>query len=150
MQLMKNVVIFNLLAGQKPIISSSDEIESSLTGFTKLTSTIGSSISILAGSGIRILCPVRGIPRPVVTWNIKRKSNSNRMFLDKTQNFVTIPKLVSGDFGEFTCIAKNILGEARASSALNVIGESMDILFWIDVISRLPPPASRLPDRSLP
>lgn len=128
------VIIFNsifniqylysyLPAGQRPIISTSEEVESYLQGFTNLTITVGASISILSGSGIRLLCPVRGVPKPVVSWRVRSKAKRNRAVFDQASNSLTIPRLSPLDFGNYICTAKNILGETSTSSAVNVIGE---------------------------
>ncbi|XP_048583436.1 hemicentin-2 isoform X2 [Nematostella vectensis] len=111
------------LAGLPPKITRSQEVISSLTRFTNLTVTIGSTISVLAGSRLKLLCPVTGIPRPAVSWSIDGSdvTPNEGVKLGMSPNSLEIPRLVSRDSGSFTCEATNRIGADQASSWVSVM-----------------------------
>ena len=70
-----------------------------------------------------IYCTVRGNPTPSVEWRFKsKKLYSGAKYLVKEGELV-VRNLNYGDAGQYTCVARNILGTSEASGTLKVRGK---------------------------
>ena len=84
---------------------------------------------VFEGRPLTIHCPVKGIPKPEVSWkfegkDIKQISGVNVM-VDKSGGglmIVEVNKLIAG---KVSCVAKNILGSASASSLIKIQGNKI-------------------------
>ena len=76
-----------------------------------------------------IYCTVRGNPTPGVEWRFKsRKLYSGAKYLVKEGELV-VRNLNYGDAGQYTCVARNILGTSEASGNLKVRGKKKNKLY---------------------
>ena len=81
------------------------------------------------GSNSVIYCTVRGNPTPSVEWRFKsRKLYSGAKYLVKEGELV-VRNLNYGDAGQYTCVARNILGTSEASGNLKVRGKKKNKLY---------------------
>ena len=86
------------------------------------------------GSNSVIYCTVRGNPTPSVEWRFKsRKLYSGAKYLVKEGELV-VRNLNYGDAGQYTCVARNILGTSEASGNLRVRGKMNDKLYLIETL----------------
>ena len=75
------------------------------------------------GSNSVIYCTVKGNPTPSVEWRFKsRKLYSGAKYLIKEGELV-VRNLNYSDAGQYTCVARNILGTSEASGNLKVRGK---------------------------
>ena len=86
------------------------------------------------GSNSVIYCTVRGNPTPSVEWRFKsRKLYSGAKYLIKEGELV-VRNLNYGDAGQYTCVARNILGTSEASGNLRVRGKMNNKLYLIETL----------------
>ena len=86
------------------------------------------------GSNSVIYCTVRGNPTPSVEWRFKsRKLYSGAKYLVKEGELV-VRNLNYGDAGQYTCVARNILGTSEASGNLRVRGKMNNKLYLIEIL----------------
>ncbi|KAJ8332876.1 hypothetical protein SKAU_G00417720 [Synaphobranchus kaupii] len=78
--------------------------------------------NVLAGprTNVSIACLVTGVPTPIISWTSPLLSDAGRYEFNSDRSQLTIPSVVRSDFGEYTCVATNKIGESRASFVLNV------------------------------
>ena len=81
------------------------------------------------GSNSVIYCTVRGNPTPSVEWRFKSmKLYSGAKYLVKEGELV-VRNLNYGDAGQYTCVARNILGTSEAFGNLKVRGKNNNKLY---------------------
>ena len=86
------------------------------------------------GSNSVIYCTVRGNPTPSVEWRFKSgKLYSSAKYLIKEGELV-VRNLNYGDAGQYTCVARNILGTSEASGNLRVRGKMNNKLYLIETL----------------
>ena len=86
------------------------------------------------GSNSVIYCTVRGNPTPSVEWRFKsRKLYSGAKYLIKEGELV-VRNLNYSDAGQYTCVARNILGTSEASGNLRVRGKMNNKLYLIETL----------------
>ncbi|XP_035275664.1 neural cell adhesion molecule 1 isoform X1 [Anguilla anguilla] len=78
--------------------------------------------NVLAGprTNVSISCLVNGFPTPNISWTSPPLSDATRHRFNSDRSELTIPSVVRSDFGEYTCVAANKIGETRASFTLDV------------------------------
>ncbi|KAJ8384469.1 hypothetical protein AAFF_G00204900 [Aldrovandia affinis] len=78
--------------------------------------------NVVAGSrtNVSIACLVIGVPFPNITWTSPPSSDATRYKFNSDKSELTIPSVVRSDFGEYTCVATNKIGESRATFVLDV------------------------------
>ncbi|KAG5855926.1 hypothetical protein ANANG_G00002170 [Anguilla anguilla] len=78
--------------------------------------------NVLAGprTNVSISCLVNGFPTPNISWTSPPLSDATRYRFNSDRSELTIPSVVRSDFGEYTCVAANKIGETRASFTLDV------------------------------
>ena len=103
------------LALQVPKITINDaNVE--LLKMTNVSVTIGGKITMLDRNKVSIVCQVTGVPSPEITWE------RDEVELQKGGVFYTIESVASKDSGRYTCVAKNVGGEVKATTQLQVLG----------------------------
>jgi len=112
------------IGGKLARITTAGRKLSLLTGLTNSTTYFGDNVIILQGSELSIKCPTEGIPEPTVSffYNGKLLRSGGRLTVDVRQQFIRIKDLKLLDTGTFTCVAKNIRGEDRENTVLEVLG----------------------------
>ena len=81
-----------------------------------------------------IYCTVKGNPTPSVEWRFKsRKLYSGAKYLIKEGELV-VRNLNYSDAGQYTCVARNILGTSEASGNLKVRGKKNNKLYLIEIL----------------
>ena len=105
------------------IYSSFGQFES-LTGRTPINITIGSDISLLRGTPLTIICPVRGVPMPKIIWAKDRSvlTSNDRMDMD-CNGTLRIRQVSIEDTGEYICTADSFLGMDMAFTSVVVLGQ---------------------------
>ena len=87
------------------------------------------------GSNSVIYCTVRGNPTPSVEWRFKSgKLYSGAKYLVKEGGELVVRNLNYGDAGQYTCVARNILGTSEASGNLRVRGKMNNKLYLIETL----------------
>ncbi|XP_064161370.1 neural cell adhesion molecule 1 isoform X3 [Anguilla rostrata] len=78
--------------------------------------------NVLAGprTNVSISCLVNGFPTPNISWTSPPLSDATRYRFNSDRSELIIPSVVRSDFGEYTCVAENKIGETRASFTLDV------------------------------
>ena len=83
---------------------------------------IGETVNIIKGLPLRIKCQARGIPAPDISWELNRKPIKDDSII-LTKDSVLILKFQEKHKGYYKCVAKNVLGQARAFSDVRIIGK---------------------------
>ena len=87
------------------------------------------------GSNSVIYCTVRGNPTPSVEWRFKSgKLYSGAKYLVKEGGELVVRNLNYCDTGQYTCVARNILGTSEASGNLRVRGKMNNKLYLIETL----------------
>ncbi|NXB92812.1 ATL3 protein, partial [Vidua chalybeata] len=107
-----------LLRAEVPVIFSSVLNMTNLEA-SSFSTVVGSTVVARIGANILIECPVKGIPKPNVTW-LKKKDvlqiNSSLVL----NGSLFLRNVSYGDAGTYTCRATNALGKAEAASVLHI------------------------------
>ncbi|XP_062998643.1 ADAMTS-like protein 3 [Elgaria multicarinata webbii] len=81
---------------------------------------VGGTILARTGANVTLECPVQGLPQPEITWFRNESSPRNDVFT--IANGSLLLRNVSGeDVGTYTCTATNALGQATATSVLQLL-----------------------------
>lgn len=82
---------------------------------------------MVSGQAVRFICGLLRGEGVSFSWNrngsLLTSSEKVKISLDDDNSVLTIRKATVADAGEYTCVAKNFLAEARQSVILNVDGK---------------------------
>lgn len=94
--------------------------------------------TLIPGPSVTLRCSATGNPLPDITWFLDRQpllSSSSRVMQNQqrqqqaqtggggeTTGYLNITSVQIEDGGEYTCVARNLAGEAKHSARLNVYG----------------------------
>ncbi|XP_030045487.1 ADAMTS-like protein 3 isoform X1 [Microcaecilia unicolor] len=107
-----------LLYAEVPtILSSARNVTSLESG--NLSVVVGDAVAARAGTNITFECPVKGKPKPNITWFKKEGPLRNNSFLLPNGSLLLVSASLE-DEGTYTCIASNELGRAVAASNLHL------------------------------
>ena len=83
--------------------------------------------TVVEGSEAIILCRALGNPEPIVRWEFegKRLDSSGRLSVGSLSFF----NVSSSRRGAYTCVAENVVGAARRTTQLRVIGRLVTSTF---------------------
>ena len=81
-----------------------------------LKATIGSSIQTLPGTQVSLNCRATGLPLPKITW----RRGGERLL--QTGISLNLDAVELKNAGQYTCVATNIAGSAKASSNIFIEG----------------------------
>jgi hemicentin len=117
--------IFYFADPQKPKISTPDKPTSiKPKDYRPVNAAVGDNVTALTNTPISIDCPASGIPKPTITWRKgDQELSSESGYLIHDNGTLVIEVASAGDRGRYTCVAKNIEGEDRKTSSVDVIGE---------------------------
>ncbi|XP_043117245.1 neural cell adhesion molecule 1 isoform X2 [Puntigrus tetrazona] len=78
--------------------------------------------SVFAGPNttVSIVCLVKGVPRPNISWIVPSPSEDSRHRYNSDKSELTISAVTRSDFGEYVCTASNKIGENTATFNLDV------------------------------
>ncbi|KAJ8005355.1 hypothetical protein DPEC_G00145760 [Dallia pectoralis] len=79
-------------------------------------------------TNVSLICLVEGVPRPNITWTIPDISDESRYKYNSDKSELTILSVVRRDYGEYTCVAKNKIGESSATITLDVSEHPVAVL----------------------
>ena len=118
------VSAFPITVGREPTIATDDQDIVDLR-VKHVAITIGSALTIMASSGIEVLCPAAGFPKPTIKWyrNDMLLSSGMEMVIDSESGKLTLVSISHRKSGTFTCVASNVLGNASASSEIRIVSE---------------------------
>ena len=83
-----------------------------------LSVPVGGVVTTLDGNRVSLVCEVRGVPDPQVTWG---KDDAE---VQRGGKIYTIETAARSDSGNYSCLASNIAGKAKATTQLNVLGKN--------------------------
>lgn len=125
----KLTLIVVVSAGDMPSILSSDDVIFDQSNFVQQTATIGSPISLLSGSALKLRCPATGLPVPKVSWKVDGNVlvGEPGVVIDNVNHVLMVNKLNRGHSNRvIMCTAANTLGAVSASSRLTVTGKQIE------------------------
>ena len=70
-----------------------------------------------------LVCPASGFPKPTITWDIRGVKIENKGRFRIEGNTLTIENLQVTDTAKYRCVARNLMGRARAITVLKVFGK---------------------------
>ena len=120
------------------------------------TVNIGQIAMVFEGRSLIIHCPVKGIPKPAVSWKFEgkdiRQISGVNVMVDKSGGglmIVEVNKLIAG---KVSCVAENVLGSSSASSLIKIQGKSLMKCLLLCFCSLLLPviPVSHDPFNAMP
>ncbi|XP_010127611.1 PREDICTED: ADAMTS-like protein 3, partial [Chlamydotis macqueenii] len=107
-----------LLRAEIPVISSSMLNATNLEA-SNVSTVVGGTIVARIGANVMIECPVKGVPRPNVTW-FKKNDILQINSLLVLNGSLFLRNVSYEDAGTYTCRATNALGKAEAASVLHL------------------------------
>uniref|UniRef100_A0A673GJV8 ADAMTS-like protein 3 n=1 Tax=Sinocyclocheilus rhinocerous TaxID=307959 RepID=A0A673GJV8_9TELE len=107
-----------VLLAETPTIAASRRNTSDLKS-SSLKVVVGGDISVRLGANLTLECPVKGVPRPTVSWHRKEGplGASASPLLDGS---LLLRNLTPQDYGTYSCVAANSIGKSVASGLLRV------------------------------
>ena len=84
--------------------------------------TVGQRLELLSLSNVTIRCPVSGLPHPEITWSLDGRNLVTGGRIRVQGGSLVISSADTLDSGRYTCVASNLVGQARAQAYLTVIG----------------------------
>ena len=100
------------------------------------TVNIGQTAEVFEGRPLTIHCPVKGVPKPEVSWKFQGKDikyvTGVNMMVDKSGGGLMIVEVNKRIAGKISCTAKSVLGSSSATSLIKIRGEllGMHIQFF--------------------
>ena len=88
-----------------------------------VSASVGDSIRAVPETTITVQCDASGFPRPTITWTKDGQplSEGGRIAIFRNGS-LSISSALASDSGEYSCIARNRLGENEVSSTIRVVG----------------------------
>lgn len=83
----------------------------------RVSVTVGGVVTTLDGNGVTILCQVSGFPKPQIRWL------KDGQVVQGEGDSYNVEAAVPDDGGNYSCIASNVAGEAKATTQVNILGE---------------------------
>ena len=99
-----------------PIISTKEQ-DLEVLKIEDFSVAVGGVLTTLDDNKVTLVCESSGMPDPQITWE---KDGAE---VQKGGKFYTIETAVRSDSGNYTCVATNIAGRARATSQLILLGK---------------------------
>ena len=105
-----------------------DEIRQVLDKNSMVTVDVGQHLRVVEGVSVTIRCSATGYPRPRVHWELNRKRIRDKLIIPTADTLIII-KFQKRHSGYYTCIARNVRGEATAYSNVHEnLGENAYLL----------------------
>lgn len=85
---------------------------------------------VIEGQPLKIQCEVSSYPTPTIVWykndeELTESDFGERIRVLRDGRELEIVEVEEGDAGRYTCVARNLAGEAEKITDLEVIGESV-------------------------
>lgn len=96
---------------------STDEQTVDVLKIERVSVTVGGVVTTLDGNGVTILCQVSGFPKPQIRW---LKDGEVAQGGGDSYN---VEAAVADNGSNYSCIASNIAGKAKATTQINILGE---------------------------
>ena len=101
--------------------------------------TIGQTAEVFEGRPLTLYCPVKGNPKPDITWLLEGRNVGDiagaSYMIDKSGGALMIVQINKKVAGTYSCLARNPLGESRATSLVKILSKSLNIFTVIVLLS---------------
>ncbi|XP_065150333.1 ADAMTS-like protein 3 isoform X1 [Paramisgurnus dabryanus] len=112
-----------VLLAEPPTIAVSQRNASDLNS-TSWKVVVGGPVDIRVGANLTLECPVKGVPKPTVSWHRKEGPLSTSATLLPNGSLI-LRNIAPQDYGIYSCVAANDIGKSVASSLLRVAGGTL-------------------------
>uniref|UniRef100_A0A8C1UB20 ADAMTS-like 3 n=1 Tax=Cyprinus carpio TaxID=7962 RepID=A0A8C1UB20_CYPCA len=109
-----------VLLAEAPTIAASRRNTSDLKS-SSLKVVVGGVISVRLGANLTLECPVKGVPRPTLSWH-RKEGPLGASASPLPDGSLLLRNLTPPDYGTYSCVAANSIGKSVASSLLRVAG----------------------------
>ncbi|XP_059362386.1 ADAMTS-like protein 3 [Carassius carassius] len=109
-----------VLLAETPTIAASQRNTSDLKS-SILKVVVGGVISVRLGANLTLECPVKGVPRPTVSWH-RKEGPLGASASTLPDGSLLLRNLTPQDYGTYSCVAANTIGKSMASGMLLVAG----------------------------
>jgi peroxidase len=79
------------------------------------------SMTVDLGQTVMFSCAAEGLPRPTITWYRISGALPSGHHVFYNNGSLVVTEVRNGDEGIYACLAKNVLGEAKAFMSFNII-----------------------------
>ncbi|KTG45225.1 hypothetical protein cypCar_00017992 [Cyprinus carpio] len=108
-----------VLLAEIPTIAASRRNTSDLKS-SSLKVVVGGVISVRLGANLTLECPVKGVPRPTVSWH-RKEGPLGASASPLPDGSLLLRNLTPQDYGTYSCVAANSIGKSVASGLLRVV-----------------------------
>ncbi|XP_050971241.1 ADAMTS-like protein 3 [Labeo rohita] len=108
-----------LLAESPTIAASRTNTSDVKSGSLKVV--VGGVVSVHLDANLTLECPVKGVPRPTVSWH-RKEGPLAASASPLPDGSLLLRNLTPQDYGTYSCVAANSVGKSVASSLLRVAG----------------------------
>uniref|UniRef100_A0A8C2C109 ADAMTS-like 3 n=1 Tax=Cyprinus carpio TaxID=7962 RepID=A0A8C2C109_CYPCA len=108
-----------VLLAETPTIAASRRNTSDLKS-SSLKVVVGGVISVRLGANLTLECPVKGVPRPTVSWH-RKEGPLGASASPLPDGSLLLRNLTLQDYGTYSCVAANSIGKSVASGLLRVV-----------------------------
>uniref|UniRef100_A0A8C2C6E4 ADAMTS-like 3 n=1 Tax=Cyprinus carpio TaxID=7962 RepID=A0A8C2C6E4_CYPCA len=105
-----------VLLAETPTIAASRRNTSDLKS-SSLKVVVGGVISVRLGANLTLECPVKGVPRPTVSWH-RKEGPLGASASPLPDGSLLLRNLTLQDYGTYSCVAANSIGKSVASGLL--------------------------------
>ena len=113
-----------LESAQPRIISGNHRQVANIDSTKGITAvTIGETVRIIKGASVKLKCKATGVPTPDIVWTLNRKPIVDDNLILQTYDELLILDFDEKHTGDYKCVAKNIIGQARAWSDVRMVGK---------------------------
>lgn len=121
------------LVGREPTLETPEDDITLVEDPDNVTTTIGTRVTVLESSNVKLRCHADGYPTPTVAWLLNGKPlvPDGNISVDDDSRSLAIKNVKPNVGGEYSCIASNSLGSDSLITTLNVIGKFPDDALFV-------------------
>ena len=126
------VVVVVVAVGRKPLIMSQYQEILVDDKVTTINLDVGSNLTLVAGSRVKVICEADGVPEPSITW----QQDGEEVLSSWNKTSLTIDNPGQVNLRTVSCAANNVLGIDTKASYLTILGKKLLQFSSLNIITK--------------